>query len=191
MIQDEVQYEEDNRPDLSEQTNYFENAGWNLSHNNTQIMLSKSNGPYQLRLLFNARTPLSQDTQEDQQNQNPDMDQPGDEDYAEISAYVSKDGKKWLCAEFMIVNNECHMSMANFVEDFEAEKAERLKSRMSTAKYQGPELGSLESTLLDNITVFLETVGIDNTVLVHAADYSVSFEHKFYVEWLKNFETLC
>ena len=45
------------------------------------------------------------------------------EDYAEIAAFVSKDGKKWLCAEFMVVNNECHLSVANFIENYENDKA--------------------------------------------------------------------
>jgi hypothetical protein len=59
-----------------------------------------------------------------------------------VTAYVSKDGKKWLCAEFMVVNNECHMSMANFIDNFELEKSER-KANRSVPRYNGPELGSL------------------------------------------------
>ena len=35
------------------------------------------------------------------------------------------------------------MSVANFIDNYENDKAERLKNKMSTTEYQGPELGSL------------------------------------------------
>ena len=44
---------------------------------------------------------------------------------------------------------------------------------------------------MDSITEFLESAGIDNTLLVQAADYAVAAEHQFYVDWLKNFESIC
>ena len=59
-----------------------------------------------------------------------------------MAAYVSKDGKKWLCAEFMVVGSECHMSMANFIDNFELEKSEKHANR-AIPRYNGPELGSL------------------------------------------------
>lgn len=83
------------------------------------------------------------------------------------------------------------MSVVNFINNYENEKTERQRNKISTTSYQGPELGSLESGLMDNITDFFDIAGIDNTLLVQAADYSVSYEHKFYIEWLKNFESIC
>lgn len=82
------------------------------------------------------------------------------------------------------------MSMANFIEDFEFEKRERQANR-AVPRYNGPELGTLQSSVLDSVTEFLEAVGIDNNLLVQSADYAVAYEHKFYIEWLKNFEAIC
>ena len=68
LLQDEIQYEEGNKPDLSEQLNYFKSESWAVNHNKTQVELSKQNGPYQLRLLFNVRTPISEEEEAEQGN---------------------------------------------------------------------------------------------------------------------------
>ena len=60
----------------------------------------------------------------------------------------------------MVVNSECHLSTCSFIENYEQEKADRQKNRMSGQGYQGPELGSLDSKIMDGATEFFFTLGV-------------------------------
>ena len=59
VVEEEINYEESNMEDLSEFKNFFENQGWKINERGIQVELEKEEGPYQLRMLFNAKTPMS------------------------------------------------------------------------------------------------------------------------------------
>ena len=70
VVDSEIEYEESNIEDLSEFKNFFENQGWKINERGIQVELEKEEGPYSLRLLFNAKTPMSsEENPEDQQGE--------------------------------------------------------------------------------------------------------------------------
>lgn len=113
-------------------------------------------------------------------------------DYTDLSIYVKKKGaNKWLCCEFMVSNNnEAHLGLATFIKDYEADRSERQKGRVGLTGYTGPELSSLDENFQNGLYEFIEKVGFDGEVLQRASQYSVAYEHQFYVEWLKDFRSL-
>jgi hypothetical protein len=48
---------------LTEFTNFFQNQGWEVKYDGIQVELSKKAAPYNLKLLFNAKTPMSLDAE--------------------------------------------------------------------------------------------------------------------------------
>lgn len=46
---------------MTEYLNFFNNQGWDVNYLGSQVELVKKNGDYNLRLLFNARTPSGMD----------------------------------------------------------------------------------------------------------------------------------
>jgi hypothetical protein len=59
------------------------------------VELSKKNGPYNLKVLFNAKTPMSMNENEEQGEESEE----GSGDFSEISVFINKNGSdKWLCA---------------------------------------------------------------------------------------------
>lgn len=113
-------------------------------------------------------------------------------DYTDIAVYINKDGTpKWLYCEFMITNkSDAHLGIATFINDYEIDRVEKAKGRNQISGYSGPELSSLEENFQDGIYQFIEGVGINGEALQRAAEFSVSYEHQFYVEWLKDFRNL-
>ena len=56
-LDEEVKYESENKPSISEYMNFFNNNGWDVNYSGTQVELTRKNGDYNLRDLFNARSP--------------------------------------------------------------------------------------------------------------------------------------
>ena len=80
--------------------------------------------------------------------------------------------------------------MATFIQDYEHDRTERQKGRVGLTGYTGPELSSLDENFQNGLYEFIEKVGFDGEVLQRASQYSVAYEHQFYVEWLKDFKSL-
>lgn len=59
LLEEEIKHEEANKEDLTEFTNFFQNQGWKVAYDGTQVELSKKSGLYNIRVLFNARAPMS------------------------------------------------------------------------------------------------------------------------------------
>ena len=72
-VEGEISHEESQMEDLSEYSNFFENQGWTVNYNGIQIELARKNGPYNLRLLFNAKTPMSMDQDASENPQSPEF----------------------------------------------------------------------------------------------------------------------
>ena len=56
--------------------------------------------------------------------------------------------------------------------------------------YPGPEIHSLEESLSDKIGEFVESVGVDHALLQNASNFSIAYEHHFYLEWLKDLKSV-
>lgn len=82
------------------------------------------------------------------------------------------------------------MTTASFIDDYETEKADRKKGRNYQAGYLGPELSSLDQNLEEGIYAFIESVGVTNELLCEAFQFSIAYEHQFYVKWLKDLKSL-
>lgn len=57
ILQDEIKAEEENLTDLSEQQTFFDENGWNIKRESVLVELSKTIGPYQVRLVSNIKSP--------------------------------------------------------------------------------------------------------------------------------------
>lgn len=68
--------------------------------------------------------------------------------------------------------------------------ADRFRERATSTDYLGPDIQTLEESLSDQLGGFIESVGVDHVLLQNAANYSVAHEHKFYLEWLKDFKSV-
>ena len=149
-VNSEIEYEESNVEDLSEFKNFFENQGWKINERGVQVELEKNQGPYSLRLLFNAKTPMSAEENPDEQQGEEDMQEP---DYTDLAIYIKKQGaSKWLCCEFMVSNNnEAHLGLATFIKDYEHDRNERQKGRVGISGYTGPELSSLDENFQNGL----------------------------------------
>ncbi len=60
-LQSEIKHEEENKEDISEYVNFFQNQGWKISYDGIQVELAKKTGVHNLRILFNARSPAVDD----------------------------------------------------------------------------------------------------------------------------------
>jgi hypothetical protein len=59
-LDEEIKYESENKPSTNEYINFFNNNGWDISYNGTQVELSRKNTDYNIKLLFNARNPSTE-----------------------------------------------------------------------------------------------------------------------------------
>ena len=66
-VEEEIKYEESEAQDLTDFTNFFENQGWKINYRGIQVELEKT-GAYDLRIIFNAKTPMAQN-EEGEENQ--------------------------------------------------------------------------------------------------------------------------
>ena len=108
----------------------------------------------------------------------------------ELVAYVNKTGSnKWMCCEIVIAQ-DAQITMVAFINDYELDRSERQKSRISISGYTGPEISSLDENFRQSLEGFIEGVGINGEILQRAAEFSAAYEHQFYVDWLKDFRSL-
>ena len=117
------------------------------------------------------------------------------ENFQQISVMVKKDGfSKWLCADFFHMNNQSQINNMYFTSNYEKEKQLKAAGRMagtgSTAGYLGPDLSSLEESLEQGILEFIESLGFKPEMIEKIAEYSIAYEHKFYIQWLKDMNSL-
>lgn len=56
-LDEEIKYEGENKPSINEYINFFNNNGWDVNYTGTQVELTRKNGDYNLKVLFNARSP--------------------------------------------------------------------------------------------------------------------------------------
>lgn len=188
-VQEQISHEESNIEDLSEFKNFFENQGWTINYEGIQVELSKKNGPYELRVLFNAKTPSLPEEGEQQQEEEMQED---NQDYTDVSVYIKKAGNdKWLYCEFMITGrSDAHLGLATFIKEYDVEKSEKAKGKIPAIGYAGPQISTLDEQFQESIYEFIEGVGITGELLQRAAEFSTAYEHQFYVEWLKDFKSL-
>lgn len=174
---------------MTEFTNFFESNGFKVSYDGLQVELAKKSGVYNIRVLFQAKTPISQENQEGEEQQQ--QEEGGeDTDYGEITAFIKKDGSsKWFALDFAANTKETQLTNATFIDDYEAEKAERKKGRYPPG-YLGPDLSSLDESLENGIYEFIEGVGVNSEILGQAYQFSIAYEHQFYVKWLKDLKSL-
>lgn len=59
-LDEEIKYEGDNKPSTNEYINFFNNNGWDVNYTGTQVELVRKTGDYNLRVLFNARSPSTE-----------------------------------------------------------------------------------------------------------------------------------
>ena len=108
-----------------------------------------------------------------------------------MSVYINKNGQsKWLCAEFFVTEQNSEIAGVRFLGNYENERTDRFKERNSSTSYPGPEVHSLEESLSDKIGEFIESVGVDHALLQNASNFSVAYEHQFYLEWLKDLKSV-
>lgn len=69
-LDEEIKYQGDNKPSVNEYVNFFNNNGWDVNYTGTQVELTRKNADYNLRVLFNARNPSTDDANEEE-NQPP------------------------------------------------------------------------------------------------------------------------
>jgi hypothetical protein len=66
-----------------------------------------------------------------------------------------------------------------------------LKGRVTgSIGYTGPELSSLEERFQEAMYEFIEGVGVNEEILQRVSEFGMAYEHQFYVEWLKDFNSL-
>ncbi len=119
-LDEEIKYEGDNKPSINEYVNYFNNNGWDINYTGTQVELSRKNGEYNLKVLFNARSPSTEDAQEDGNQQQQEEQQDFNDDYSEVSVYINKNGQsKWMVAEFFVTEQNSEIAGVRFTNNFE------------------------------------------------------------------------
>ncbi len=64
VIEDEIKAEEENVTDLAEHIKGFEEKGWALKREDVLVELSKTVGPYEVKLLSNVKAPTNFGDQE-------------------------------------------------------------------------------------------------------------------------------
>jgi|JI8StandDraft_1071087.scaffolds.fasta_scaffold897862_1 hypothetical protein len=67
IIDKEIKAEEENVTDLSEHIKGFEEKGWALKREDVLVELSKTVGPYEVRLLSNVKAPTNFGDQENKE----------------------------------------------------------------------------------------------------------------------------
>lgn len=54
----------------------------------------------------------------------------------------------------------------------------------------GPDISTIEESLENALLEFIETLGINQEVISRASEFSIAYEQKFYIQWLKDLNSL-
>lgn len=188
-VEEEVKFEESQDDGVADVRNFFENQGWKIKEKGIWVELEKSSQQYNIKIIFHAKTPMSTEDQDEQMEGEQEED---NGDYTDLIVYINKNGSsKWMCCDFMVsMNNQAQLGQLSFINDYAEDLNDRKKGQMPSSTYTGPEIMSLEEKFQESLYSFVEEVGVTGEVLQRASEYSVAYEHQFYVEWLKDFRSI-
>ena len=92
--------------------------------------------------------------------------------------------------DILLSGDQAQIGTATFISNYEEEKAERKRGRATPVSYSGPELSTLDEKFQESLYQFIDAVGINSEVMGRAAQLSIAYENKFYIEWLKDIKNL-
>jgi hypothetical protein len=147
-------------------------------------------------MLFNAKTPFYEPEEEPEgpeKGKAPEDElPPNDDDFMEVACYINKEGtSKWLFLDLVLPKGEGPtISSASFINSYEKEKADRKTGLVSAADYPGPILSSLDDKIQESLYVFVEGTGFTPEILAKVSEFSIAYEQKFYLEWLRDLQKL-
>jgi len=139
--------------------------------------LRRQVGDKTVTVSFAARSPPVQPPEEEKDAKKPDEpeEEPA-EDISEFNVYVSRPGaEEVLVAEYLVNGLEMNLMSLSFTRDYQAHRRSNRYDR-PLGTYQGPELDSLDETMVERLHEYFESLGIDEELVSFVSDYSVHAE---------------
>ena len=101
--------------------------------------LSKNAQPYELKVIFNAKTPMT--AENDGQQEEEEMNQ----DQFEVHLFMKKqNSSKWMVVDFLKADSQSQISNLYFTTDYEEEKKSKASMKIgSSSGYSGPDFDQL------------------------------------------------
>ena len=189
QLDEEIKYEKENKPDSAEILKILEKNGWSVKQEGTFVELKKQSGDKSIYLSFNVRSPQAAKQEEEGDAKKEGEEEEEMPDYFEFNVYVKRPGvDKVIYADYLSADGQCSITNLGFTKDYEAHRRTSRLERQSN-HYQGPDLDSMDETLLENLEQYFESLGINEETIAAIEDFSIDSEHPHYVAWLEDLRT--
>lgn len=181
QVESEIKFEKENTPDNAELLETVTKDGWTVNSKGMFHELTKKIGDKTVNITFLSRSPSSAPENEEGEN---NEEEQGPNDFLEFTVYVRKgNNPQALYSDFIVAGGEVTLGALNFTGDYESHKTQS-KFERSQSLYQGPDLETLDETLVESLTNYFEGLGLNENVINFVEQYSLNTEHTFYVKWL-------
>lgn len=115
------------------------------------------------------------------------------QDASEVTVCIKKDGaEKWMVANYAVTSDYSEIEGIQFTKDISQERKELLPGSHcnDNGNYLGPDIYTLDHKVQESMRDFVTSFGLNNEFFGKVNDLSFAYEHKFYVEWLKDINNL-
>ncbi|KAL4464776.1 hypothetical protein ABPG74_011337 [Tetrahymena malaccensis] len=198
-VEKELKYEEENYdasdPSLKE---FLDENKLVLKEDENSIFieLHKDAGENKVQILFQSRSPQTDDyqgeeegqEQEQQQQQEGEEGQQNMQDYCDFIVYIVKPNGKAIAYDCSSFDSEIQVNGITLVDDVESHKQSNRYDRLANT-YNGPDFHNLDERLQTALVEYLKSVGVNEDVAAFIEHYSLDKEQRLYMRWLKNVHT--
>lgn len=152
QVENEIKFEKENTPDNTELLETIAKENWTLNSNGMFHELSKKVGDKNVSITFLSRSPAATPENEGEEQQQEEDQEPND--FLEFTVYVRNGASpQALFSDFIIANGEVTLGALNFTGDYETHKTQN-KFERSQIQYQGPDLETLDESLVESLTTY-------------------------------------
>ncbi|EGR30173.1 mitochondrial glycoprotein domain protein [Ichthyophthirius multifiliis] len=198
-VQREIQYETENYQQDSSIQEFLKEHNFTLKEDQNSIFieLHKDIGENKVQILFQAKSPQTDEQmpenegQENQQQQQQQQDQQNEEeqqqqlsDYSDFIVYIAKPNGKSMVFDCSSFESEIQVNQVNVVDNIEQHKAINRFER-ATTQYNGPDFNVLDERLQTSLVEFLKSNGVNEEIAAFIEHFSLDKEQRLYMKWLK------
>lgn len=199
ILNQEIEFEEDNYAEDNAVTQYLVENKWLLEENEKTnlIVLKKSSGNSLVQIYFTANSQdFNNENEENEEGENQEKekdaenpeDQGGDQNITDFNVYISQ-GKKNVAFECTVVNGEIEINSMNVIDDINAHRLMNPYNPVAVEGYKGPFIHTLEGTLQEALFDLLRSHGINEELAQLIQHVAVDKEQRLYMRWLKELKS--
>ncbi|OMJ79710.1 hypothetical protein SteCoe_20231 [Stentor coeruleus] len=150
----------------------------------TLVKLKKKIHGNEVEVTFNARSPYSDEGQQEEQEENQEQEEEQAQDNnTEFQVTIKKAGKKEGIV-YECVSAQSEIQISNIVYSDDVNTTEKISTYNSMNEYRGPDFTTLDEKLQTAFVEYLKTHGVNEDLAVFVETYSIDKEHRLYMEWI-------